>query len=1405
MTTNGIISYVVFFYILLFISKYVSKEVALKSKTKMSRICVIILAMMMCISGIVMPQVAEAADENDKTEHIKPTITGEVSQNGEKVTDQIDPAKPFDVTVNFDFKVIKDELIGGPLAGGITERSQQVDDGDYANFTLGENFQATEATGNSIPVYINAPGNPDNGKQVGTITLTQNGTGPVNARMDFHNPNGDFDFESDTLKKLTVHFTGHFQAQEQSSGTPGSNDRIVKILDKEYKIPEIKEKIEYDFTKSGKLDDATKRDSITWESTVKKTSDKGSAKLGGETFVDVLPSEVEYTEGSLTVNGKPVDDKKIYDSEKRTISYTFPQTFEEAKAKIVFKTKIKNPVNTMSVTNEAKLNIPNEKEKSSKTTVNVHRKLEIKKNFQKLNINKDNGDRELIWTIVAGAPNENYGPAWIGDILSGTLENQSSPKKVSLTYEHSMTGEKGSWQKLSDDEIEKPADASQFPVFPQGEDKTCPDLTGYNKQIYELGKWHESTKQTDGNSKYKPVDNQWVFVKELNGLYRITVKLVYDKNIELGSLKNDAEIHTCADAFYTKTPPVNTGIGTISKSALKSYDDKVINQGQILWDMTVDFSNVFPSDKQFVYEAFYYGTEDKFKEEKNNLKANGKLDEDVLKSLIDGEKGETYFNFKQGYVKGSLDYKKGGVDTPEQDKISLAEEIIPLLNAEGKQVGEVLKISGFTKIQKYDFKLKTRAQDIVSKAIENPSSSFEDKYKNTAVLAVGSGDTFKTVPASSIFELPSNLLNKYAIENDVNLNNMGDVSKNGWESGYRDYVTGIPEVDKTKTFNYQDRSILFRIDVNPQGLKLNEYIKSLGEKLEGDFTRLTIKDTLQEGLTLEPIEENGPDFYIYEAKPGEAAFIDYSITFPGSANFKSFLPPGKALKKITPEEAGVRFNKAQMSWDFDNYQGTPYFIVIRTKVSEAKFEELMKKTAQGEEISFKNSVSMEAGGKKLATDSGSASVKSYLLSKETPKTAGDNLEWTFSYKPFDIEFKDVVIKDELDKNITIPINEDGNALLDNFTIERSNKIQPDGSYTDFEKVTPVKSDPKDGEVSVKYEVNEHCIYFDIPDTKAGEKPYSYKFTYKTSIKPVDLTADTIKNHVEMSAKDEKIGANGNSEIKTQKYDAFATIKNYPYFVIKKVDNNNEPLAGAVFQYTDNTGNVVNSISDKDGMVYIIKLKAGETEIKEIKAPEGYIKTNKLTKISVDDNNNVNIVSPKDSEGTGKFDDPFIVKNDKQKTTDISVTKKWVGDKAEDRPDSITVNLLKNGERMEDKSLTLDQSNGWMGKFENIPLTDEKGNTIEYTISEGEVKGYTSNITGNIEDGFVITNTKPDKPKEPGEPEEPGKPDKPNKPGEPGKPNSPGTGDNGFGYAWSVMAVVAALGIFYLKRKNEYSE
>ena len=1386
MTTNGITSYVVFFYILLFIFKYVPKEVALKNSNKISRLCVIILALMMCISGIVMPKVAEATDARDKTELIKTTIKGEVSQNGVPVTDKIDPAKPFDVNVNFSFPIIKNKMIGTPAAGGIDDKSKQVDDGDYADFTLGENFKATDTTGKSIPVRIKAQGDPDNGKQVGTITLSQEGTGPVKARMVFHSEN--FDFESDGKKVLTVYFEGHFQAQKQSSQTSGNEDRFIKVLEKPYYFPTSEKKITYDFTKVGQIDNPTTKKHINWTVNIKKSSNIGVVNLGGETFFDDLSKVGEYVPKSLKINDKEVNDNGIYDSTKKTLTYAFPEGFEGNSAKISFSTVVANPAEAKPVKNEAVLKIPNEDEKTAEYTVVVNPKVEIKKGFKSIGVNKETGEWEVIWTIIAGVPYENYGPAWVGDILSGELEGQAAPERVELTYSKSLSGEEGTWKDVDTSKIKTLSidEAKDFPKFPEGENKACPDLSGYEGEVYNLGTgWHDPTRPIQKGDKYKPVQNNWFFFKELNGQYHVTVKLIYKPGTKIGPLKNDAEIHTCADKVYPKTPPVYSGEATISKKAEKNYEADVINQGLLHWNVGVDFNNVFPSDDRYVYECFYYGKKDDFDKEKDKLTAKGLIPEDDLKKMVKGKENETYFNFDQAYVAGSL-------ESLQEDPLDA--KVIPLLNAKNVQVGEIVKISGFSKTKKYSFELKTRAQNIIND-IKGASGSYDFTYKNTAVLGVGSGKSFKAISAADQYELPGNLLSKFAMEYDANLDKMEDVSKNGWKSSWRDYITGIPEVDDSKTLNYKDRSILFRIDVNPQGLKLQDYISKLaGNKPKGDFTKLEVKDVLQEGLSLCPVKDGGPDYYIYKADPGTPGFIDHGgVTVAGGTPFVSFMPPGRATTKLNPQDANVSFDKDKMTWTFDKYDGTPYFIVIRTKVSEEFFNKLIKNAKQGEKISFTNHVDLKAGDKKLAATDGSASVNSYMLAKEVPRVEGDYLNWTFDYKPFDIKFKDVVIKDKLDPNISIPIDKDGNASFDNFTIERSNDMQHDGSYKDFKPVTKVKSNPKDGEVSVRYDVKDHCIYFDIPDTKAGETPYSYRFTYKTIIRLSDLNAEKIVNHVEMSAKDEKIGANGNSEIKTQDYAAFATIKSLPYFVIQKVDKNNKPLSGAVFQYKDRDGNVVNCLSDKDGMVYIVKLNAGETEIKEIKAPDGYLKTKQVTKINVTDKNEVNLLSPKDGKGNGRFDSPLKVENEKAKTVDINVTKKWVGDKPNERPESITVNLLKNGEPMEDMSLVLDQSNGWKGMFKGMPLTDGDGNPIKYTISENKVPGYTSKITGSPTEGFVITNTKPGKPNESGKPK--GK----------DKKKSPATGDNGFGYGWTTIAIAAGFGLIYLKRRQRHSK
>ena len=91
------------------------------------------------------------------------------------------------------------------------------------------------------------------------------------------------------------------------------------------------------------------------------------------------------------------------------------------------------------------------------------------------------------------------------------------------------------------------------------------------------------------------------------------------------------------------------------------------------------------------------------------------------------------------------------------------------------------------------------------------------------------------------------------------------------------------------------------------------------------------------------------------------------------------------------------------------------------------------------------------------------------------------------------------------------------------------------------------------------------------------------------------------------------------------------------------------------------------------------------------------------------------------------------------TVDVTVKKEWKLDDGGTRPDSVTVELLKDGEV--DKTVTLNEANGWSYTWSDL--------SADYTWTVQEVnvpEGFTSTITqaGNV---FVITND--DKPEEPG--------------------------------------------------------
>lgn len=107
-----------------------------------------------------------------------------------------------------------------------------------------------------------------------------------------------------------------------------------------------------------------------------------------------------------------------------------------------------------------------------------------------------------------------------------------------------------------------------------------------------------------------------------------------------------------------------------------------------------------------------------------------------------------------------------------------------------------------------------------------------------------------------------------------------------------------------------------------------------------------------------------------------------------------------------------------------------------------------------------------------------------------------------------------------------------------------------------------------------------------------------------------------------------------------------------------------------------------------------------------------------------------------SKITGSMEDGFTVTNTNTETVSIPVEKHWIGPMT----DSVDITLVKDEEDTEN-TLVLNAQNEWKDSFENLPKYDEKdGHLIDYKIKETAVKDYTSKITGDALNGFVVTNT-----------------------------------------------------------------
>lgn len=115
--------------------------------------------------------------------------------------------------------------------------------------------------------------------------------------------------------------------------------------------------------------------------------------------------------------------------------------------------------------------------------------------------------------------------------------------------------------------------------------------------------------------------------------------------------------------------------------------------------------------------------------------------------------------------------------------------------------------------------------------------------------------------------------------------------------------------------------------------------------------------------------------------------------------------------------------------------------------------------------------------------------------------------------------------------------------------------------------------------------------------------------------------------------------------------------------------------------------------------------------------------------------------PRYNEGTDKYD--YIVETVPKveiayNARDIQVVKVWKGDKGENRPQSVVVELLHDGQVADE--VTLSKENDWKHTFQDKP------NVGKWTVQEAKVPdGYNAKVTGPVDtDGiwvFTVTNTK----------------------------------------------------------------
>lgn len=239
----------------------------------------------------------------------------------------------------------------------------------------------------------------------------------------------------------------------------------------------------------------------------------------------------------------------------------------------------------------------------------------------------------------------------------------------------------------------------------------------------------------------------------------------------------------------------------------------------------------------------------------------------------------------------------------------------------------------------------------------------------------------------------------------------------------------------------------------------------------------------------------------------------------------------------------------------------------------------------------------------------------------------------------------------------------------------------------------------------------------------------YEIVYYAKFDGVPLQNFSYTNTAELTSDGNGEPLRKSQTLTIQKALGSASGDNYK-IKIKKVNEENQPLSGAVFAVANSNGQQVGQLTtDANGDAVIENLVRDNYTVQEISAPSGYILSTEQYQINADSFDLAKVAN-------------LRVENVKSgQNRSISVTTKWVdaGNQAQGRPGKVIVELLRNGSFTGD-TVELTQGTGWKAFFRELPKYDNNGKLYQYSIREQAVAGYYPTLSGMQDSGFNLVNT-----------------------------------------------------------------